>query len=267
MNLAPGASITERAMFVADAGFDGIELVVTPGDLEAIMPEVRAFSESGQVQVSGIVALHRGWLIDPDPVARRGARSDVAALLDFAGEIGNCGVIVIPILGCTNAYPGARTTGRTQEDDRALLCEVLTDLAHYADRAGAELWLELINRYESPVGNTLVEGMAIMEAVKNPAFRLHADFFHMNIEEDDLPSALAQTGESLAYVHCADSKRTYPGFGHLDYPALVRALAQVGYQGYLTVDSGDPTFAPNQVLPHVAQYLRGVIGLATSRDR
>ncbi|MEW5866922.1 MAG: sugar phosphate isomerase/epimerase, partial [Bacillota bacterium] len=43
-------------------------------------------------------------------------------------------------------------------------------------------------------------------------------------------------------VHVADSNRWAPGCGHLDFQAIVEALHDVGYQGYL---SGEIMHRPN----------------------
>ena len=265
--LAHGETLTQQAAFLADAGFDAFELVVTPVELAEMLPEIQTILSRGQISVSAICAMERGWLIDPDEELQRAAREDITRLLELAGEIGNCGVFVIPILGYTHAYPGGLTTGRSREEDRALLTDQLSVLAQRAEQVGAMLWLEVINRYESPVANTLAEGAAIIRAVGSSACRLNADFFHMNIEEADLSAALRQYGEFVGHIHAGDSTRTYPGFGHLDYLGLIRALAACEYSGYLTVDAGDQRFDPGRVLPHVAAYLRSLVGLAQQRIR
>ena len=264
---ADGETLTQQAAFLADAGFDAFELVVTPVELAEMLPEIQTILSCGQISVSAICAMERGWLIDPDEEMRRAAREDITRLLELAGEIGNCGVFVIPILGYTHAYPGGLTTGRSREEDRALLTDQLSVLAQRAEQVGAMLWLEVINRYESPVANTLAEGAAIIRAVGSSACRLNADFFHMNIEEADLSAALRQYGEFVGHIHAGDSMRTYPGFGHLDYPGLIHALAACEYRGYLTVDAGDQRLDPGRVLPHIAAYLRSLVGLAQQRIR
>lgn len=266
-NLARGETLAARADFLAEAGFDAMELVGTPAEIRGIMQEARDILASGRIGISAICALHRGWLIDPDAEARRAAREDISALLGMAGELGGCGVFVIPILGYTHALPGGLTTGRTTEGDREVLVDGLGELSGHAHAAGSKLWLEVINRYESPIVNTLAEGAEIVGRVSHADFRLNADFFHANIEEGDPPEALRQHAALVGHIHAGDSKRTYPGLGHLDYPRLVRALVEGGYDHYVTVDAGNPHLDPSRVLPHVARYLRGLIGLAEERVR
>ena len=263
--LAPGDTLTAQANFLADAGFDAMELVATPEDLARQMPEIQTIKTDLKIAVSAICALHRDWLIDPDADARQAALVDIGTLLELSGEIGECGVFVIPILGYTHAYPGAPVTGRTRQEDRDLLTEQLAALSRIAEQAGTMLWLEVINRYESPVANTIAESAAIVRDIGSSQCALNVDFFHMNIEEANLLEALRRNGRHVGHVHAGDSTRNYPGFGHLDYPKLIRVLAESGYQNYLTVDAGDRSIDPAVVLPEIASYLRGLVGLVTAQ--
>lgn len=266
-NFAKGNSLKARASFIARSGFDAIELAVTPEELENIMPEIKSIINSGEILVSAICALHRGWLIDPDESARTAALEDVTKLIHMAGEIGNCGVFVIPILNYTRALPGGLSTGRTPDEDRDLLAKALGKLGRRAEEVNTKIWLEVINRYESPVANTLAESAKIIEKAESPACQLHPDFFHMNIEEVDLPRALHKYGELIGYIHLADTTRTYPGFGRTNYLEMIQALVEVEYDGYLTVDAGDERLDPEVVLPSISKYLRGTISIAKERVR
>ena len=261
-NFAIGETITERMAFVAESGFDAIELVATPDQMEEMLPEVINAKKSINLPVSALCALHRGWLIDPNPDARQAAMEDISRLIKLAGDVGAIGVFVIPILGYTIALPGGPSTGRTQDEDRELLANLLGELGRKAEKNGTKVLLEVINRYESPIANRLSESATIIKASGSKACQLHADFFHMNIEESNLAEALYSTADLLGYVHLADSMRTYPGLGHTNYLELFRMLVKIGYDGYVTVDAGDSRVHAGKILPNIVRYVRGMIGLA-----
>ncbi len=63
-----------------------------------------------------------------------------------------------------------------------------------------------------------------------------AGFFHMNIEEADIPASIQQAGARIVYVHVADSNRLQPGRGHLDFQPDFRALKEIGYDGCLGIE-------------------------------
>ena len=62
------------------------------------------------------------------------------------------------------------------------------------------------------------------------------DAFHMNIEESDLLGAIRAAGDRLADFHVADNNRMPPGYGALDWDAIVRELVGIGYDGHMTVE-------------------------------
>jgi sugar phosphate isomerase/epimerase len=82
------------------------------------------------------------------------------------------------------------------------------------------------------------------------------DFFHMNIEDDDMGAAIERNADVLAYIHLADSGRYEPGTGHLDFRPGFAALKRIGYDGFMTIEAkikGDPTV---EALAASAEYIR-----------
>jgi len=68
----------------------------------------------------------------------------------------------------------------------------------------------------------------------------------------------AITSVNISYVHVADSNRLAPGWGHLPLEGLLRVLADLGYEGYLTAEilpKPDPESAARQA----AAFLRGCL--------
>ena len=245
--LLPGASPREKFDNARRYGFDAIELVELP-----VGESAEAAARDG-VTVSAICAGYRGWLVDPDPEQIKLARSDIKRLLEQGAELG-AGCIVIPIYGKSNRLPNMGT-GRSREEDEELFLEGMRELAGHAERVGGLLYLEAINRYENHLCITVADSIRYREAIGSPAVRTMGDVFHMNIEEADLGAALEAAGDSLGYVHLADSQRLEPGCGHLDFAPVFAALARMGYDGYASLEcslSGDP----ETVLPRSVEYLR-----------
>jgi sugar phosphate isomerase/epimerase len=249
--LVPGATLSEKYDAVRRFGFDALELSERPA-----FDEARAAIRE-KIPVTAIAGGYRGWLIDPDPEKVASARADILALLDLAGELGT-GIVVVPIWGRTRNLPGI-ATGRTREEDEALFLEGLRPLADHAERAGARIFLEPLNRYQNDVCVTVADAMRLRDAIDSAAVFVVGDTFHMNIEEADMPASLAQAGERLGYVQMADSQRFEPGAGHIDFPEIFSALAGMGYQGDIGVECSSLSGDPEIVLPRTAALLRDLI--------
>jgi len=91
--------------------------------------------------------------------------------------------------------------------------------------------------------------------VGEPGFALLSDFYHMQMEEEDVSGTLARFGGHTAYVHMADGEqRTEPGSLPFDYRPGFRALKSFDYSGWLTVESG-ATDSPEPALARAREYI------------
>ena len=244
---APGTTIRERFEAARRFGFDALEISVDP--LVAARDAIR-----DGVSVAAITGGYRGWLIDPDAGQRRAAREDLRQLVELAGALGS-GCVVVPIWGRTRHLPNIGT-GRTGEEDEALFLEALGELARDAERAGARLYIEPLNRYQNDVCNTLGDALRLRDIVGSDAVYVMGDVFHMNIEEDDIGAAFVASGDRLGHVHLADNQRREPGSGHLDLLTVFAALARIGYAGFVSFELARLSGPADVVLPRSASRVR-----------
>jgi sugar phosphate isomerase/epimerase len=102
--------------------------------------------------------------------------------------------------------------------------------------AGVSLLLEPLNRYESDWFNTSEDALGVIAQLGAASLKYLADTFHMNIEEVDVAASIRRAGNLLGYVHLVDSNRRGPGQGHLSFEEVLKALIDVGYDGYLSLE-------------------------------
>lgn len=97
--------------------------------------------------------------------------------------------------------------------------------------------LEFVNRYESNLLNTVQQTLDYMDEVGEDNVVVHADVYHMNIEENGFRDPLLLCGDRLGYVHIGESNRGYLGAGTIDFPEVFAALVDMGYDGTITFES------------------------------
>ncbi len=85
--------------------------------------------------------------------------------------------------------------------------------------------------------NTVAEALSVVEQVGADNLYVLADLFHVNIEDGPLTDTLRAAGDRLCHIHLADSNRQAPGTGHIDFLGVIRALNDIGFSGYLSLDS------------------------------
>jgi D-psicose/D-tagatose/L-ribulose 3-epimerase len=119
--------------------------------------------------------------------------------------------------------------------DRAV--EAMKIVGDHADKLGITIALEILNRFESCMINTLDEGIAFCERVGKKSVKLLLDTFHMNIEEvEDIPTVLRRGGDWVAHVHVGEANRMLPGQGHLDWAEIGKALRDIGYDAKVVME-------------------------------
>jgi sugar phosphate isomerase/epimerase len=254
-HLLPGADLIEKHAFARSIGFDAVELRGEGGfRFRERLPELRAARDAGVAMPSVCVAMSH-FIGSFDADLRRDAIENMKSLLDVIVEVGGKGVVTPAAYGQFSMRLPPFVPPRSAEQDREVLIEGLTELGKHAEEIGAEVWLEPLNRYEDHMVNTLDQAVALCEAVALPSVRVMADFFHMNIEELDLPASIRRAGSWIGHVQLGDSSRLEPGTGHLEFAPAFRALAEAGFDGHLALEcrlSGDPA----EVLPPSARFLR-----------
>jgi len=251
--LLPGVDAYQRFENAKKFGFEGVE-VDGAELLQGRFEEIRDASKKTGVPVSTICAGYRGCLLDPDPEERQLAMNDIKELLCMGGELGARGLIVVPIffqprLPDLSPYKDQLTL------EKELVLVLLDELADVAESSNCLILLEPLNRYETHFLNRLEQAVELAKQVGKPSVKIMADFFHMSIEEIDIPKAIKEAGNYIAHIHLADSTRLTPGYGHTDFRAGFVALAEIGYKDFMALECGVPG-DPAVELPKTVEYLK-----------
>ena len=113
----------------------------------------------------------------------------------------------------------------------------LAPVVRTAERGGIRLAIEPLNRYETSLVNTVEQALDALGPLLGPGLGLALDSYHLNIEEKDIGAAIREAGEHLAYVQVCGNDRGAVGDDHIDWPAFLDALDDVGYDGPLGLES------------------------------
>jgi D-psicose/D-tagatose/L-ribulose 3-epimerase len=117
------------------------------------------------------------------------------------------------------------------------VARVIEAAARIAKGHGLSFGVEPVNRYETHLINTAAQGVAMIERVGAENLFLHLDTYHMNIEEKGQANGILTAREHLRYIHLSESDRGTPGEGTCDWDAIFGALAAIGFEGGLAMES------------------------------
>ena len=258
-NAIPSAFVVFRGLEssipkAAEMGYDGIELALRDKDQVDVAGVKKLIGkydlEIPVVSTGQVFAGLNLWFTSPDAAIRSKAVEVFKGLAEVAAEFG-----AMINMGRVRGFIAA---GETVETTEQRFGQVVGEIGEYASRLGVTMILEPVNRYEINFINSLDEGADLMKRMGIPGLKLMPDVFHMNIEDVSIEGNLKKYIDEIAYVHFADSNRLAPGWGHLDFPAIVKALNEVGYQGWASVEilpKPDPDRAARQAI----DFLRTLI--------
>jgi sugar phosphate isomerase/epimerase len=256
--VVPGRTLDERLHNLEAAGFQGIQLSAVSH--REGMDAIRKSLANSSVKL--LIHGRSGRILAGDAEARAQAVEDISAGLHVAAELGVVGSILVPIRSQPEIAPpappsfGVHRMKTVVDLEREILIEQLGKIAPTAEASGVPIILEPLNRYETHLIKSLDDAAAICRAVGSPGIRMMGDFFHMNLEDDDMGAAIERNADCLAYIHLADSNRFQPGTGHLDFRPGFAALKRIGYDGFMTLECKIKGDATVDALKETASFIR-----------
>ena len=215
----------------ARSGYDYVEIaLLDPWKVDTAMTRdllaeygVRAHASLGLSPTTDVTSTDASIIAKGDELLRKAT--------DVLHELGGtelCGVLYCSL----QKYPGPAS-----RENRANSVAAMQRLSDYAADKGINVNFEVVNRYETNIMNTGIEGLAFLDEVNRPNTFIHLDTYHMNIEEDGMEKSVIAAGDKLGFVHIGESHRGYLGSGNVDFDTFFSALKKINYQGPITFES------------------------------
>jgi sugar phosphate isomerase/epimerase len=230
--------IAEVIPAVAEIGYHGIELAVTPGwptDLATLDREKRkhiAHLLEEHNLVLSAVAGHTS-MCETDPEANEANMQRLRDAIDLTAELAQEGEqpILVSLVG-----------GRPEawEALREVIAGRVLDLGQYAARQGVILGVE---PHSGTSFDTPDKAVWLVEQVDHPAVRLNFDISHFDIIGIGIDECVPQIAPLAVHTHVKDQRGTYPnhefltpGSGPFDFVHYLTAMHEAGYTGFIGME-------------------------------
>ena len=264
-----GASHLRLLPSVREHGLDGFEIpMFDPANLPT--SAIRQAFESADLDCTVCAILPAGINpISPDSSVRAKSLAHLIQCVETSVELG-ARLIGGPLFAPIGFLPGRRRT--VEEWNWAIEC--FQKLGEVLDANEITLSIEPVNRSETFFLMTATDAKAFCDAIGHPRVGVTIDTFHANIEEKNTAKAIRSLGSCLKHVHVSENDRGLLGSGHVDFPAIINALQQVAYDGYLMIEGfgyapdeadslgalwGDMKVSPEDIAFRGESYLRTLL--------
>lgn len=242
-------------------GYHGIE--IAPFTLAPSATEVTA-EQRGQarkaIEDEGLECVGLHWLFagpqglhltTPDETMWRRTRDYLAALLDLCRDLGGK-VLVLGSPKQRSLVEGQTPAGAWQR-----AADMLGSVVEKAGKLGLTICLEPLSPVETNFINTVEEGMRMVRQIGNPNLKVHLDVKAMASEGKPIAEIIRSVkAADIGHFHVNDPNLYGPGMGDVDYAPIAAALADVGYDGWLSVEVFEYDPDPETIAQKSIDYLR-----------
>jgi sugar phosphate isomerase/epimerase len=258
--LFEGWDFRRQVEFVKATGYDGLELAPftfadSVTDVSADRrKELRKIAADAGLELTG---LH--WLLvkppglhitHPDKSIRTKTVDYLKHLIDFAGDVG----AKFMVFGSPNQRKILPEITRDQGWHYAV--ESFAACGDTAAKRDVTLCLEALPESLTNVLNTNAEVIRMVRDINHPSIRMMVDVKSMCAESISIPDNIRNSREFFRYVHANDANMRGPGFGEVDFKPILRALQEVGYNGWVSVEVFDFKPDPETIARESLRYLR-----------
>lgn len=152
-------------------------------------------------------------------------------------------VVLLPFFG-----KGALTT----RDEMDYVGDVLREIAPEAEKAGVILGLEDTISAE--------DNVRIMERTKSPAVQTYYDVGNSTQGGFDIIKEIRWLGKDrICQIHLKDNPH-YLGAGKIDFPAVLKAIEDIGFHGYANLETDSPSNSVEDDMIRNLHFIRRLIG-------
>ena len=221
--------LAERFRRIAEAGFTAYELLFPQReDLAEVLTLQRRYGLELALFDLEVDPDHPKGLLNCRDEARFFARLDKA-------------VHLAKKLDCRrlNALVGLARPDLSHQAQVDLIVDRLRRAADRVSTDGILLLIEALNVHDNPgyfLSSSRV-GFDVVEAADRPNVLFQYDVYHMQIMEGNLVETIRRHVGAIGHVQIADVPgRHEPGTGEIDYPSVLHALEEAGYDGYVGLE-------------------------------
>jgi hydroxypyruvate isomerase len=224
--------VVERFERAAAAGFKGVEFLFPYNeDLDAIKAvldrtglELILFN----LPAGNFAAGDRGMANDPSRVDE--FKEGVARAVEIARKLN---------VGRVNCLVGKTLPNLGREKQIETVKQNLAYAATEMQKAGVLQIFEPLNPFDNPgfLLTTNSEGFALQQEIGHPNLKLEYDIYHAQRTEGNLIQSVRDHLDQIGHIQIADTPgRNEPGTGEINYPFVLKALDEAGYQGWVGLE-------------------------------
>ena len=256
--------LREALVAAKSLGYTGVEIApYTLADrADLVSPsqrsEVRKLVEDLGLETVGLhwlLAKTEGlYLTSPEAAIRRKTAEYLTTLTHLCADLGG-EVMVLGSPRQRNLLPGV-----THDQAMDYAAEVIRAVEPALRERHVVLAIEPLGPGEGNFLNTAASGIALARMIESTQVRLHLDVKAMSTESKAIPDIIRESRDWMAHFHANDPNLLGPGMGEIDFQPIFRALREVRFSGWVSVEVFDYKPGPERILRESMECMRRCLG-------
>ncbi len=255
-----------QCQFISETGYTGIELA--PFTLAPLIGEVSQETRSEMRKTAedhGLEIMGLHWLLAKTEGLHL-TTSDSAvrkATTNYLIELGNaCADFGGSLMVFGSPFQRDIEKGMSEEQAYENAAEVMKEaLPAFRDR-GVEICMEPLTEKETNFINSCSDAVKLIEMVGEPNFTLHQDVKAMvgaEAETDSVPDLIHKYAGKVGHFHVNDVNLLGPGMGDIDYKPILKALKEVNYSKWVSVEVFDYSPGAENIALKSLSYMKEIL--------
>ncbi|MBV7330565.1 sugar phosphate isomerase/epimerase [Chloroflexi bacterium TSY] len=260
--LFEGWSLQDTAAFVAELGYQGLELApFTLCELVTDLSSTDRLQIRQTVEGAGLSVVGLHWLLaktegfqlnDRDPVVRERTAQYMLDLIDCCADLGG----EILIFGS----PQQRDVpdDRSREDAWSTTVEIMHRCGERAQQQDVTFCVEPLSTAETNFITKVDEAAQLVHDVAHPGFQMMVDTKAMSHTPRPIAAQIRSVHPLFQHVHVNDPNLRGPGMGDLDFRPIFQMLNELNYSRWVSVEVFDFTPGAERTARESLDYLRRI---------
>ena len=246
--------------FVKSAGYDGLEVApFTLASLITDVPAARRIELRRQAADAGVEIIGLHWLLaktegfyltSPEKDVRQRTAAYLVALAEACRDFGG-DLMVFGSPKQRSLLPGV-----TRDQAFELAADTFRQALPGIADLGVTLCMEPLSPAETDFVNTCDEALRLGDMVNHPNIVLHLDVKAMYSEPTPMTDLIRRHGAKAGHFHVNDANLRGPGFGDIDFVPIFEAIADAGYNRWVSLEVFDYKPDPETIARKSMEYMK-----------
>ncbi len=258
--------LAEQCRLVSELGYQGFEIApFTLGeDPAAISPTQRA--EVRQTIIANgleFVGLH--WLlmapaglqiVTNDTAVRLHSWDYVRRLIDLCADLATAGGRHRPVVVFGSPKQRSSVPGTSPSEAVSHFKDGMADVAPHAESRGVTLLVEALSPSQTDVVTSLAEAISVVEHIGSPAVQTMFDVHNAIGETEPHTVLIERYFAHIKHIHVNEMDGREPGMGDYNFLKLLQKLAELKYDGWVSLEAFDFSRDPREVAARAIETLK-----------